>query len=165
MAGTAGAPRRTLRVLLTANEEYGLSGARAYAAAHAAELPHHALAIELDSGAGRVLRFATRFAAGDAAAAEELSALLAPLGLARAAEPASGGADLTPLAPAGLPLVDLDQDRSRYFDLHHTENDTLDKIDPADLRQVLAALVTAADWAAQRPRRLAPVPVEPEARP
>jgi Zn-dependent M28 family amino/carboxypeptidase len=158
----AGAPRRTVRVLLTANEEFGLSGARAYARAHASELSRHVLAIEMDSGAGRALRLLTRFAAADAVAAGELAARLGPLGVVPGAEPASGGADLIPVAPAGIPLVDLDQDRTRYFDIHHTENDTLDKIDPADLRQLAAALVTVADWAAQRPERLAPAPVPAE---
>ncbi len=161
LIAAAGAPRRTVRVLLTANEEYGLSGARAYAAAHAAELPRHVLAIEMDSGSGRALKLMTRFAVADSQASAELAALLEPLGIARSAEPASGGADLIPIAPAGVPLVDLDQDRTRYFDIHHTDNDTLDKIDPADLRQLAAALVTVADWAAQRPERLAIVPVEP----
>jgi len=162
LIAAAGAPRRTVRVLLTANEEFGLSGARAYAEAHTAELPRHVLAIEMDSGAGRALHLMTRFAPTDAAAAGELATLLAPLGIVPDAEPASGGADLIPIRPTGVPLVDLDQDRSLYFDIHHTENDTLDKIDPANLRQLAAALVTVADWAAQRPVRLATAPVEPE---
>ena len=87
--------------------------------------------------------------------------LLEPLGIVRSDESATGGADLIPVAPAGVPLVDLDQDRSLYFDIHHTENDTLDKIDPANLRQLAAALVTVVDWAAGRAERLATAPVDP----
>jgi hypothetical protein len=157
-AASEGGPRRMLRVLLTANEEFGLSGARAYAAAHAAELPLHVLGLEADSGSGRVLRLLTRFAPGDGAAADELAARLAPLGVPLVEGEASGGADLSPLRPLGLPLVDLENDRTRYFDVHHTENDTLDKIEPEALRQLVAAYATAAEWAANRPARLQPVP-------
>lgn len=158
-AASEGAPRRTLRVVLTANEEFGLSGARAYAAAHLAELPRHVLGLEADSGGGRVLTTTARFAPADGAAFAELAARLAPLGIRAAAGEASGGADLSPLRPLGLPLVDLEQDRTHYFDIHHTENDTLDKIDPEALRQVVAAFATAAEWAANRPARLQSVPV------
>ena len=161
MIHAAGAPRRTLRVLLTANEEFGLSGARAYAAAHAAELARHVFALELDSGAGRVLHVASRFAPEDSGALTELAARLAPLGIDPSSERAFGGADLIPIAPSGVPFVDLDQDRSLYFDIHHTENDTLDKIDPANLRQVLAAVVTTLDWALEREKTLGRAPVDP----
>jgi len=145
-------PRRTIRVLLTVNEEFGLSGARAYAAAHADEVARHAVGFEADSGAGRVLRYLTRFAAGEEVATAELGERLAALAIPAGEGEARGGADLSPLKKLGLPLVDLRQDASLYFDIHHTENDTLDKIDPAHLRQVTAAFATALDWAAGRPQ-------------
>jgi hypothetical protein len=157
-ASPGGAPRRTLRVWLTANEEHGLSGARAYAATHLAEADRHVLAMEADSGGGRVLRFTTRFAESDAEAAKELVPLLARLGVPLGPGPADGGADLSRLQPFGVPLVDLDQDRSLYFDIHHTHNDTLDRVDRDALRQVTAALATAAWWGANRETRLAPAP-------
>jgi carboxypeptidase Q len=157
-AAADGAPRRTLRVVLTANEEFGLSGARAYAAAHADEMPRHVLGLEADSGGGRVLALTTRFAPADAGATDELTARLAPLGIRMGRGEASGGADLSPLRPLGLPLVDLENDRTRYFDVHHTDNDTLDQIEPEALRQLVAAYATAAEWAANRPARLQPVP-------
>jgi carboxypeptidase Q len=160
------APRRTLRVLLTANEEFGLSGARAYASARGDEVASHVLGLEADSGAGAPLGFRVRFAPGDPDAAVELAARLAPLGLPRLSGEARGGADLGPLVPRGLPLVDVDLDRSAYFDVHHTDNDTLDKIDPENLRRIVAAYATAAEWAANRERRLTPVPApDPEDRP
>lgn len=147
-------PRRTLRVLLTANEEFGLSGARAYAAAHAAEAGSVVLATESDQGGGRARGLLVNFAPEDAAAAGELAALLAPLGVTPRAGEASGGADLSPLAPLGVPLVDLDLERSRYFEIHHTINDTLERIEPADLRQATAAWATVAWWGAERAERL-----------
>jgi hypothetical protein len=163
LAGLSAAtrPRRTIRVLLTANEEFGLSGARAYAAAHASEASQHVVAIEADTGAGRVIGFRTRFLAADAAAADELAQRLAPLGIPPELLVARGGADLTRLRPFGVPLVDLHQDTSAYFDLHHTANDTLDKIDPAALRHATAAFVTVVDWAANRESRLGSLPPEP----
>jgi hypothetical protein len=148
-------------VLLTANEEFGLSGGRAYPEAHAGEIADHVVATEADSGAGRVLSFLTRFAAEDPAAAAELGERLAALGIPAGDGEAGGGADLSRLRPLGVPLVDLDQDRTRYFDIHHTDNDTLDKIDPADLRQVTAAFSTVIDWAANRPERLRSRPPDP----
>ena len=164
-SASGGAARRTLRVVLTANEEFGLSGARAYAAAYGAQIPAHVLALEADSGGGRVLALRTRFAPADAAAVGELLARLAPLGVTLVDGGATGGADLIPLRPLGVPLADLEQDRSAYFDVHHTDNDTLDKIDPEALRQVTAAFATAAEWAANREARLLPAPVPAEERP
>ncbi len=52
--------------------------------------------------------------------------------------PRSGGADIAGLMLLGAPFVDFDQDASRYFDLHHSDDDTLDKIDPAQLAQNVA---------------------------
>jgi len=92
-------------------------------------------------------------------------ASVANLGLGTADGEATGGADLIPLRPLGVPLADLEQDRSAYFDVHHTDNDTLDKIDPEALRQVTAAFATAAEWAANREARLLPAPVPAEERP
>ena len=64
---------------------------------------------------------------------------LAPLGIAAGRQEAGGGADIAPLVKAGVPVIDLQQDGTRYFDLHHTPDDTLDKVDPAQLRQNVAA--------------------------
>jgi hypothetical protein len=153
--------RRTIRVLLTANEEFGLSGGKAYAANHASEIPAHVAGAESDSGAGRVLSFMTRFAAEDSAAVSELGARLQPLGIPFDAQEAGGGADLSRIRPLGVPLVDLDQDRTRYFDIHHSDNDTLDKVDRGHLRQITAAFATFAEWAANRPERLISRPPDP----
>src|SRR3546814_15117689 len=75
-----------------------------------------------------------------------------PFGVVRGRQPANGGADIGALVQAGVPAVDLAQDGTRYFDLHHTPDDTLDKIEPVQLRQnvvvwsaVLAILANSAD--------------------
>jgi hypothetical protein len=140
-------PRRTVRVVLFANEEHGLDGAREYARVHAAEAPSHVIATEADFGSDAV--YAVRWI-GDPSARDRfvgLARLLGPLGAEAQDEPAHAGADVGPLKELGVPILDLRQDGTRYFDVHHTANDTLDKIDPGVIAQASAAFATAA-WAA-----------------
>jgi len=144
-------PRRTIRVILYANEEFGLSGARAYAEKHAGELPKHILAGESDFGSGRVWRISSSVAPEALPLFDELAKLLTPLGVERGDNEADGGADLSPMAPARVPLIGLSQDGTYYFDWHHTANDTLDKIDPKDLDQNVAAWAAVAYAAAEMP--------------
>jgi hypothetical protein len=152
-------PRRTVRVVLYANEEFGLSGARAYAEAHAAELAGHVLAGESDFGAGRVWQLRSRVAPAALPAIGEIARLLAPLGVEQGDNNASsGGADLIPLQPAHVPILALTHDGTHYFDWHHTANDTLDKIDPKDLDQCVAAWAAAAYAAAEAPVTFGPAP-------
>lgn len=142
-------PRRTVRVVLFANEELGLSGARAYAEAHAKELPKHVLAGESDFGSGKVWRIDSRVAPEALPAFDAIAELLAPIGVERGDNEAGGGADLIPMIPARVPVAGLNQDGTYYFDWHHTANDTLDKIDPKDLDQNVAAWATVAYGAAE----------------
>lgn len=144
-------PRRTIRVVLYANEEFGLSGARAYAEKHAAELPKHILAGESDFGSGPIWKVDSRVAPETLPVFDEIAKLLSPLGIERGDNEAGGGADLIPLAPARVPVIGLGQDGTYYFDWHHTANDTLDKIDPKDLDQNVAAWAVVAWAAAEMP--------------
>jgi Zn-dependent M28 family amino/carboxypeptidase len=84
-------------------------------------------------------RFDSGFAPGNAALADRVANALFPLGISRSAERATAGADLGPWVRTGVAAVDLQQDGTRYFDLHHTPDDTLDKVDPEQLRQNVAA--------------------------
>jgi hypothetical protein len=151
-------PRRTVRVVLFANEEFGLSGARAYAEAHAADLPRHILAGESDFGSGRVWKADSRVAPESLALFDEVAKLLAPIGVERGGNESGGGADLSPMAPAHVPVVGLNQDGTYYFDWHHTANDTLDKIDPKDLDQNVAAWATLAYAVAEMPGNFGKAP-------
>lgn len=119
--------RRSVRVVLFANEENGLAGARAYALAHADELANHVVAMEADAGDGRVLEVAFNGGPEAARTFDDLAARLAPLGVRRSAELAWGGADLSSLT--GVPRIGLEQDMSRYFDVHHTANDVPEALD------------------------------------
>ena len=151
-------PRRTVRVVLFTNEENGGRGGKGYAEAHAAELPKTVLAVESDSGG-----FEPRgFDVGDkdpAAVARmrarvtDLASLLRSVGVRRI-EPGHGGADIGPMAPAGVPQIGLNVDNRTYFDIHHTEADTLDKVDPAQLADDVAAIAVLAYIAADMPGRL-----------
>ncbi len=140
-------PRRTVRVVLYANEEFGLSGAHAYAERHRAELPRHVLAVEADHGCAAVYQVSAAVPAARLPVVEAIARLLAPLGVGRGEGEVEGGSDLGPLREAGVPILALDQDSTRYFDVHHTADDTVDKLDPHSLRQVVAAYAVAA-WAA-----------------
>jgi hypothetical protein len=144
-------PRRTLRVVLYANEENGLAGGKAYAAAHANELARHAAALEADSGTGRP--FGISWNAGPAAEPlfSQIAALLTALDAGGVEAGGEGGADISQLVLGGVPVVGLLQDHSTYFDYHHTANDTFDKIVPKDLDRATAAAAVAAWCLAETP--------------
>ena len=145
-----GQPLRTIRVLWAGSEELGGFGGLAYAKAHAGE--PHALAMESDFGADRVWRVDLNFAPGNKPLGEKVSAALAPMGIVTGATKAGGGTDVEPIIAAQkLAVVDLKQDGTRYFDLHHTPDDTLDKIDPAQLEQNVAAWTAVLTVVANEP--------------
>ncbi|WP_148213415.1 M20/M25/M40 family metallo-hydrolase [Rhodospirillum centenum] len=155
-------PRRTLRIVLFAAEEVGLVGAKAYAEAHKAELANHVVGTEADFGAGPVYRFATFFSPEAKAAGEAIQAALAPIGVLPGPNNASGGPDMGPLRRLGVPVVSLAQDGSDYFDVHHTPDDTLDKVDPKKLAQSTAAFATFGWLAAEGRGSFRPTPLQPE---
>lgn len=130
---SAGKPRRTIRILWAGAEEVGVFGGKAYFDAHGKE--KHAIALESDFGADRVWRVDFKLPDGAKGLADRIAAAVMPFGVARGKQPANGGADVGALIQAGTPAIDLAQDGTRYFDVHHTPDDTLDKIDPAQLRQ------------------------------
>jgi hypothetical protein len=133
----AGRPLRTIRVVWFGAEEPGGFGGLAYAKAHGKE--RYAIAGESDFGADRVWRFSSQLSKTDPAAYAQLTAALAPLGITKYDKGEAGGTDVEPTINAGAPWISLGQDGTRYFDYHHTPDDTLDKIDPEDLRQNVAA--------------------------
>lgn len=137
---TLGQPKRTVRLLWAGAEEVGIWGGKDYGSKHAAE--PHALAMESDFGAGKV--WAVDFTLPDSASEQKakIIAALAPLGVVPRKAPAGGGADVGAIIAAQkLGIIDLQQDGTKYFDLHHTPDDTLDKIDKAEMRQNVAAWV------------------------
>jgi hypothetical protein len=136
----AGRPLRTIRIVWFGAEEVGLFGGLDYRARHGKE-PHYAI-VESDFGAGRVWKVDSRLGKDREAEARALQLALAPLGIVPGSLETADGSDIGPLLADGLPGVTLAQDGTRYFDLHHTADDTLDKVDPEDLRQNVAAWTT-----------------------
>ncbi len=145
------APRRTIRVVLFAAEEIGLLGARAYAEFHAGEVEQHLVGSESDFGAGAIYAFNARVAEEAWPVIEAIHAELEPLGIELGVRDAYGGPDMTPMRNRGMAVVDLAQDGTHYFDYHHTKDDTLDKIDPKDLDQNVAAWLVFTWLAANSP--------------
>jgi hypothetical protein len=133
----AGRPLRTIRVVWFGSEEPGLFGGTDYMKRHGKE-PHYALA-ESDFGADRIWRVNSKLGKDRETEARALQAALAPLGIVPGVLDDADGSDIGPMIEAGAPGVGLSQDGTHYFDLHHTPDDTLDKIDPEALRQNVAA--------------------------
>jgi len=136
-----GKPLRNIRILWAGAEEVGLWGGKAYAKVRKDD--NHALAMESDFGADNIWRveFKLPEAAKDLQA--QISEALLPLGIGSTGPPARGGADIRAIiAASNLAVIDLQQDGTRYFDIHHTPDDTLDKVDPKQLRQNVAAWST-----------------------
>lgn len=143
-------PRRTVRVVLWVNEENGLRGGTAYRDAHQAEVGKHVLAIESDGGAFQPTGFG--FSGSDAAFAtvREVGSLLARIGAGTVTR-GGGGADISPLAEAGVPAMGLSVEDSRYFYYHHSDADTMDKLNPREMALCVAAMAVMAYVVADLP--------------
>lgn len=143
-------PARSIRVIAFANEESGLFGGRAYAAAHAKEIARAVLGGESDLGADRIYRMTASVKPEARAALAQMAVVLQPLGIGYDPDaPGWGGSDLSAVHAVGMAGLSFHQDATRYFDWHHSANDTLDKIDPEQLRQNVAAYAVAAWLAAE----------------
>ena len=146
-------PRRTVRVVLWTNEENGTRGALAYRDRHKDQLADHVLMLESDSGVFRPTGFG--FSGSDAARARvtEIAGLLRGIQADRIS--ATGeGADIGPSVQAGnIPAMSLEVD-GNYFLIHHTQADTVDKIDPMDMSRAAAAIAVVAYVIAEMPERL-----------
>ncbi len=146
-------PKRTIRVVYYGSEEVSQPGAiplggASYPKVHEAEIASHVIAGESDFGADRVYSVSLPDGAFASPFGAALVRVLAPIAVVPSAQPpGDGGADTAPLARLGVPIFLLNQDGTRYFDIHHTANDTLDKIDPRALAQNVAAWVALA-WLA-----------------
>ena len=154
--GLEQAPRRTIRAVLFTNEENGLRGGKAYAAAHGGEV--HVAAIESDLGGGWPISWG---ASGTDAQLSWLREAAGPLGMPVAK--GGGGADISPLKASGVLRIGLRPDDTHYFDFHHTPADTVDKVDPASLAEATGALAVLAWQLANADGAPAPLPAAPDA--
>jgi Zn-dependent M28 family amino/carboxypeptidase len=149
-------PRRTIRVVLFANEENGLDGALAYYEKYKNQW--HQMVGESDEGSGSVWQMRSRVRPEALPVVQQIAAALAPLGVAAGDNAGGTGADSgVGVRRSGWAAIGLSQDASQYFDYHHTANDTLDKVDPAQLRQNVAAWAVTVWLAAQSPEAFGPI--------
>lgn len=156
----AGQPLRTIRVVWFGAEEIGLFGGIAYREKHK-DVKHHFLA-ESDFGADRVWRFRTNVSEAALPRMKDIATALAPLGIVQGGRNGdASGSDISEIQKLGIAVLELSQDGTRYFDLHHTPDDTLDKVDPAQLRQNVAAWTAMLSVAANDPVDYGPVPPKP----
>jgi carboxypeptidase Q len=152
-------PHRTIRAVMFVNEENGVRGGKAYAEAHKDELAKTVMALESDSGAfapqgfvvGHVDKDATQRVLDRVAA---IATLLGSIRATRVRARGETGTDVDPMKPAGVPQLGLWVDMRHYFDYHHTEADTLDKVDPQELADCVAAVAVLAYVVADMPDRL-----------
>ena len=169
-------PKRTIRIVFWVNEENGGAGGKAYRAALTdAELANHVAAIEMDGGAEPPIGYGYgsgargRTIPGAAAASppapdpaedhsfamlQDIATLLVPVG-ANTIRHGGGGSDIGPIAADGVPALGETTTAAHYFDWHHTEADTLDKVDPTDFRKNVASLAVMTYILADMPERLA----------
>ena len=146
-------PRRTVRVVGWTNEENGLRGGNSYRDAHAAELANHVLAIETDGGVFRPLGFGLQGSDSALAVARTVARLLKRIG-SDSVTSGGGGADIGPIMERGVPGMGLSVDGTRYFWYHHSESDTIDKLDPREMSLCVATLAVMAYVVADMPERL-----------
>ena len=180
-AVVAGGASRVLgandRVVLWTNEENGLNGGRVYREALGPDVSSHVAAIEMDGGCERPVGFGFGLTRPGAPApsrraggpdepehpdAQKALATLRRIGSlfsgidATTVRWGGGGADISPLTRDGVPGLSLDTVGEHYFDWHHTHADTIDKVDPGDLRRATGMLAVMGYALADMPERLAP---------
>ncbi len=152
------APRRSIRVIAFANEEQGLYGAKAYAETHKDTVANHQIGAESDFGAGRIYALTAGVSEEVWPVLEQIGTVLAPLGITTEKGKGGAGPDIGPSVALGMPWASLQQDGTDYFDLHHTANDTLDKVDPKALDQQVAAYAAFAYLTAESTMDFGSVP-------
>ena len=146
-------PRRTLRLVLWTGEENGIWGAKAYRKAHWEELKNHVLAIESDRGVFAPEGYAFTGSGAALPWIKEIAGMLRPIRADRVTL-GNGGMDVAELIHGGVPVMDLAVDRARYFWYHHSEADTVDKVDSKELNLCIASLAVMAFGVADMPIQL-----------
>jgi carboxypeptidase Q len=146
-------PKRTIRVVMWTNEENGLAGGNAYRDTHRNELDKHVLAMESDNGVFNPTGFSCTGSDAAHAILQRVAQLLQPIGAAEMSR-GGGGADIGPIMELGVPGMSPVVDGSRYFWYHHSHADTVDKLDPEEVAQVVAGMAVIAYVVADLPQPL-----------
>jgi len=147
-------PRRTVRLVLFTNEENGLRGGTAYKDAYQKDAPNHVLAIESDSGVFAPARLAFSGSESARRIIAEIGTLLAGIDMHNVG-PGGGGADIGPIAQLGrVPMMAYGGDSTKYFTIHHTPADTVERILPGEVSKAAASIAVMAYVVAEMPERL-----------
>jgi len=146
-------PKRTVRVVLWTNEEIGLAGGTAYRDAHRAELDDHIYAMESDNGVFRPHGVTFAGSPAGLAMVRGLAQLLKRVG-ADTVDAGGPEADVGPLNALGVPALAINTEQSRYFWYHHTDADTMDKLDPSDMALCVAIMAVMANTVANITERI-----------
>jgi len=147
-------PRRTIRVIAWMNEEFGESGALAYAAAHKNEVDKHFAAVESDLGAGHPAGISMAAPAMNMPLLRPAAQVLQSIGAAILQTTEDTETDIGPLLALGVPCFGPIQDERFYFNYHHTAADTLDKVVPRELQENAAVIAVLAYALADLPKDL-----------
>jgi Zn-dependent M28 family amino/carboxypeptidase len=148
-------PARTIRVVFWVNEENGARGGAAYRQWAGDQVAKHVAAIEMDGGAEKPVGFDLAPGPPQSPAAAMKNKATAIVALLKRIEadsliPGSGETDIEPLMNAGVPAFGLRTAMTHYWDYHHTQADTFDKIVPDDFRRCMALMAVMsyvlADW-------------------
>ncbi len=125
-------PVRTIRAVMFMNEENGLRGGRGYVADPLRRSEKHVAMIESDAGG-----FAPRgfFVDADSAVRTQVFRWKTVMEKVNAGRLLAGrsGVDISPMVATGVPGFGLDPENHRYFDYHHSDKDTPDKVNPREL--------------------------------
>jgi carboxypeptidase Q len=147
-------PRRTVRLVLWTNEENGFAGANAYAARYALAAEKHVLALESDSGVFAPAAFGFSGPPAARTTITQIATLIARLGFTTIG-PTGGGADIGPIADAGnVPTLAYLGDTAKYFVIHHTAADSVERISPDEVSKASAAIAVMTYVVAEMPERL-----------
>jgi carboxypeptidase Q len=147
-------PRRTIRMVAFVNEENGTRGGQGYRDKYANELAKHVLALESDNGMLPLKGWGVNGTPKARAVIQQIATLLKPLG-GDVITDHFDGADIQPAVRAGgIPGVSPEVDMHRYFFIHHTPADTVDKIDPGEMARCVAAIAAMSYVVADMPEPL-----------
>jgi Zn-dependent M28 family amino/carboxypeptidase len=146
-------PQRTLRLVFWVNEENGGRGGVAYREFVGDQIRNHVAALEMDGGAEAPRGFGASVDSRSLDLLRQIGVLLDPIGAGEITG-SGGGEDINPLIEAGVPGLAERASGAHYFDWHHSEADTLDKVDPEDFRKSVAALAVFSYAIADMPDRV-----------
>lgn len=147
-------PKRTVRIVLWTNEENGMRGGNGYRDQHAKEAANHIMAVESDSGVFQPARIGFTGPEPARRLIADIATLLAPIGMGEISG-GGGGADIGPIATLGkVPMMSYGGDSTKYFTIHHTPADTVERIDPKEVSMAAASLTTMIYVVADMPQTL-----------